>query len=59
MGLMTGNEVKIMHDPGAKTDTQGAVQKHLNIVSPNGPSEGCLVSVSQVSGDKQKDIWYL
>lgn len=53
-GLITGNEVKIMHDPGAKSDSAGAIQKHVNISSPNGTSEGCLVAVSQVSGQQSK-----
>ena len=56
MGLMTGNEVKIMHDPGAKTDTAGTVQKYLGITSPNGTKEGCFFSASQINGDIQQHI---
>ena len=54
LGLKTGNEVKLMHDPGAKSDTAGAVQKHVNISSPNGTAEGCMIRVSQTSGGTTK-----
>jgi len=38
-------DVKIMHDPGAKSATAGKVQKHLSISSPKGIKVGCLVNV--------------
>lgn len=41
-----GKEVKLMHDPGAKSETQGKVQKYLTISSPKGIRTGCLVQAS-------------
>ncbi len=47
----TQQELKIMHDPGAKTDSQGAVKKFLNFVSPNGIlGGGCIVTCTMSSG---------
>ncbi len=53
-GLKTGNETKLMHDPGAKSESAGAVQKHVNISSPNGTAEGCMIRVSQTSAGQTK-----
>lgn len=44
-------EVKIMHDPGAKSATAGKVQKYLNVNSPKGLKEGCFVSVTEKRAD--------
>jgi len=44
-------EVKIMHDPGAKSSTAGKVQKHLNISSPKGIKVGALVNVMMKHAD--------
>jgi len=44
-------EVNILHDPGARTVTQGKVQKYLNISSPKGLKAGVLVSISQKAAD--------
>jgi hypothetical protein len=38
-------EVKIMHDPGAKSSTAGKVQKYLTISSPKGIKVGTLVNI--------------
>lgn len=43
--------VKIMHDPGAQSDTAGKVQKWLNVTSPNGLKEGVIFNVSKREAD--------
>lgn len=54
--LRTGKSLSLMHDPGAKTDSQGAIKKHLNFDSPNGimgkegARGGCLVRCTMTSG---------
>lgn len=53
-GIKLGTDVKLMHDPGAKSDRAGAVQKHVSITSPKGTAEGCLISVSEVQGEQRK-----
>jgi hypothetical protein len=55
-GLETGEEVKLMHDPGAKSDKQGEVSKNLHISSPKGIKAGCLVSMSQKKNDDEEVI---
>lgn len=45
-------EVKIVHDPGAKTASQGKVQKFLNISSPKGINIGCIFSATMKSAGK-------
>lgn len=52
--LLTGEDCKIMHDPGAKTDSQGAVKKYLNISSPRGTKEGVIVTASVQAGGEKK-----
>lgn len=51
-------ECKIMHDPGAKTASQGKVNKYLVFSSPKGFRKGCLVSASQTAagGDTNKHM---
>ncbi len=44
-------EVKIMHDPGAKSSTAGQVQKYLAINSPRGLKDGCLFNVAEKTKD--------
>ncbi len=53
-GLRTGNEVKLMHDPGAKSDRAGETTKTVNISSPKGTAEGCMIHVSQKTGEQVK-----
>jgi hypothetical protein len=48
--LYTGKECKIMHDPGAKTQSAGAVKKFLNVTSPNGTAQGCIFQVAKSVG---------
>jgi hypothetical protein len=48
------NSVVIMHDPNAKKDGAGATQKYLKLYSPNGTSEGCMLTVVQVENKKKK-----
>ena len=47
-----GTEVKLMHDPGAKTESMGKVKKYVNFSSPQGPTKGFMISVSEQSGDQ-------
>lgn len=52
--LVTGNECKLVHDPGAKTESQSKVKKFLNISSPKGTANGVMISVSmQAAGEKK------
>jgi len=53
--MYTGQECKIMHDPGAKTQSQGLVRKNLQITSPKGTANGCMIRVSQTAGGQRKD----
>lgn len=46
-------KAKIMHDPGAKSASEGKIQKHLEISSPKGIKEGCMVNVSEVHAGGQ------
>lgn len=48
------SEVKLMHDPGAKTETMGKVQKHLNLTSPKGARVGFMLNVAQINGNERK-----
>lgn len=41
--------VNIMHDPGAKTSSQGKIQKKLQISSPKGIREGCFVRAKETT----------
>lgn len=52
--LLTGNECNIMHDPGAKSESQGAVKKYLNITSPKGTMAGVIFTATQVAGGQKK-----
>jgi len=51
--LLTGQECSIMHDPGAKTEAQGAKKKWLKISSPGGTAKGAIVSVTQQAGGEK------
>lgn len=44
-------EVKLMHDPGAKSASAGKVQKYVNLSSPQGIKEGCMLQVSEKKAD--------
>jgi hypothetical protein len=54
IGFLSGKETKLMHDPGAKTANQGKVYKNLIWSSPNGPSEGGILTVTHMT-DKNKE----
>ena len=43
-----------MHDPGAKSETQGKVKKTLAIASPKGTSKGCMIRASQTVAGQTK-----
>jgi len=49
-GTKAPDGLSIMHDPGAKSDSAGAVKKFFNLNSPKGTKAGCLLSISMVSG---------
>lgn len=52
MTLVYGEECKIMHDPGAKSDTAGEVKKYLSFSSPKGVKAGCLIKAAiQTKGE--------
>lgn len=52
LGLTTGKDTRLMHDPGAKTARAGAVTKSLSISSPKGILEGgAFFRVQQKTGD--------
>jgi hypothetical protein len=50
LACATGDECKIMHDPNAKTESQGSVTKSLSMASPQGTKVGALVSVAMTQG---------
>lgn len=45
--LRTGDECKIMHDPGANTTASGVVKKWLDVSSPKGVKTGVFFSVTK------------
>lgn len=47
MALVYGEECKIMHDPGAKSESAGDIKKYLSITSPKGVKVGCLIKVAK------------
>jgi hypothetical protein len=51
---MTGDECKIMHDPGAKSASQGVVKKYLTVTSPKGTKVGAMISATQDSSGKKR-----
>ena len=40
--------VELMHDPGAKSVSQGKVKKYVSVTSPKGLKLGCIVTASEV-----------
>lgn len=44
-------KVTIMHDPHAKSSTAGKIQKYLELASPKGLKEGCMVHVREIHTD--------
>lgn len=50
LALLTGDGCSIMHDPGAKTESQGAVTKALKVISPKGTKEGAFATLSKTAG---------
>lgn len=52
--LVTGEECKLMHDPGAKSQTAGAVKKYLNVTSPGGTTKGCFLTATQIVGTDKR-----
>jgi hypothetical protein len=52
--LLTGNECKLMHDPGAKSESAGVVKKYLHVYSPKGVKEGCMISATMSAGGENK-----
>jgi hypothetical protein len=54
--LETGEETKLMHDPGAKSATSGQITKNFNISSPKGIKAGVMMSVSMKKADSEEAI---
>ncbi len=50
-GLRMGTEVKLMHDPGAKSDHAGQVRKNLNFGLPS--EKGCIISAMETGGSDE------
>ena len=44
-----------MHDPNAKSESQGLVRKNLYISSPKGTANGCMIRATQASGGQQRN----
>jgi hypothetical protein len=40
--------IKLMHDPGAKSERQGKIKKYLEVKSPQGLEQGVIVTASEV-----------
>jgi hypothetical protein len=51
LGLNKKGDTELMHDPGAKTDAQGAVKKFLNVKVSD---QGALFSVTQAAGGDKR-----
>ena len=50
------DEVKLLHDPGAKSASQGKVIKTLQLSSPQGIKTGVICRVSQKNAGEEKTI---
>lgn len=46
--------MSLMHDPNARTDRQGEIRKYLKFYAPNGPADGLILTVEQVTGDDKR-----
>jgi len=55
LGLRTGDEVKLMHDPGAGTDNKGQVSKYMTFNSPNGTKIGGFLYLTQIINDDKRN----
>lgn len=52
--LVSAKDLNIMHDPGAKSESAGAVKKYLNMSSPKGLMDGgAMLSLSQQKGSEK------
>lgn len=46
--------MSLMHDPNARSAREGEVRKYLRFYSPNGPADGLMLTVEQISeGEKR------
>jgi len=54
LSLLTGDECKIIHDPGAKSASQGLTKKFVNISSPEGPAVSVMLNVRESTGQNTK-----
>ena len=51
-----GGEMDILHDPGAKTPSEGKVRKHLKLYSKDGPLKGgAMLTVSEQTPTNSKE----
>lgn len=54
--LTMGTELDLMHDPGASTDSKGAITKHVKLFSKEGYFQGGgMVSVTEQTGTEKKE----
>jgi len=54
--LTTGTELDIMHDPGAKTDREGATRKHVKLYTKDGIAKaGCMLTVTEQTREDKKE----
>jgi len=54
LALRTNKDLELFHDPGAKSSTQGEVNKKFRVSFSGDPSKGCLISSSEKSGSGTK-----
>ena len=53
-GFFTGQECSIMHDPGAKSESQGLVKKNLHVISPKGTANGCMIRATHTAAGQSR-----
>lgn len=54
--LRMGTALDLMHDPGASTDTKGAIIKHVNLFTKEGYLKaGAMVTVTEQNGQEKKE----
>jgi len=49
------NTLSLMHDPGAKSEAQGAIKKFMQLYSPDGTAKGCMVTLKQRTGGEERE----
>lgn len=49
VALRTGSALELLHDPGAGSESKGKIRKYLNISSPKGIENGCILNASETN----------